>query len=582
MQHRGLGDYFKLPIETLSSTDQHTLMPALKTDLELETTIHPTILKPTNQIDKLLLSRVYNIYTTNTEFLKETQSIVRNIPKTTSITENDANDLIEIWNDINEDQFHERYGYMDIDKLKFINRSSTLMHYWSISNLISPVFAILLPFLFILAPFLILRIKSVPITFSTYLDMLKDLAKSHAIGKTLSSLQDFSIQNVIYILFTVAMYGLQMYQNCQHCFRFYNNIFKLSDRLRHVQCHVLCTIKNIENLVDIINNNKLVHYVVFKNMLVEKLQVLKTLCTELNPACHTSIYHTTFGFISHIGDILNSYYLLMDNPEYKSAFAYSLGFESYWSGLQGLRGGLDSGILTAAEFTNTKSTCLKNQIYPALPSDASKPETKPVTNTIKFDKNIIITGPNASGKTTQLKATAINIILSQQFGVGYYTSARINPYTHFHSYLNIPDTSGRDSLFQAEARRCKEIIDAVDTSNPECKHFCIFDELFSGTNSEEAVIASFGFLKYIQQKSNVDFILTTHFTGLCMRVHKERANLRIKNMRMNAFMNQEQNDIIFSYKLVFGINNIKAARIILIKMGFPQSILDEFCHGNKD
>jgi DNA mismatch repair protein MutS len=143
---------------------------------------------------------------------------------------------------------------------------------------------------------------------------------------------------------------------------------------------------------------------------------------------------------------------------------------------------------------------------------------------------------------------------------------------HFHSYLNIPDTSGRDSLFQAEARRCKDIIDAIDA---EHRHFCVFDELFSGTNSEEATVASFGFLKYLQQKPNVDFILTTHFTGLCKRIHKEKDCLRIKNMRMEATL-IDQTDISFTYKLLPGINTIKAARIILIKMGFPHSILEGF------
>ena len=38
-------------------------------------------------------------------------------------------------------------------------------------------------------------------------------------------------------------------------------------------------------------------------------------------------------------------------------------------------------------------------------------------------------------------------------------------YDKIHCYLNIPDTSNRDSLFQAEARRCKEIIDALSASD---------------------------------------------------------------------------------------------------------------------
>lgn len=562
MQH-GLADYFKLPIETLQDT--LCLPSSVDSDLELEQTIHPLILAPQSQLGRNIIPRIKSVYTTNTDFLQESQRIIADIQRTDSTTEEDAQDLLNTWNDINEDAFHERYGYMDIDKLKFVNRGSTLMHYWSLANLISPLFAILLPFLFILAPFLILRLKSVPITFETYLTMLKDIAKSHTIGKTLTSLQDFSVQNVIYVLFTLGIYGLQMYQNCQHCFRFYNNIFKLSARLQNVRKHIRKTANNIRSLLDAASNKPM--HRVFTTHAAEQLKTLDAMYQHLEPACASSICNTTFGFIPHIGDVLHSYYLLMDNPEYKSAYAYSLMFEGYWSGLQGLKHGLSTGLLSEAVFDNTKETCLTNQVYPVLGSadDAIK-------NTMIFDKNVVITGPNASGKTTQLKATAINLILAQQFGLGCFDSAVINPYAYFHSYLNIPDTSGRDSLFQAEARRCKEIIDAIDT---EHRHFCVFDELFSGTNSEEATIASLGFLKYLQKLPNVDFILTTHFTGLCKRIHKEKDNLRIKNMRMEATL-VDQTDISFSYKLLTGINTIKAARIILVKMGFPQSILDGF------
>jgi len=563
-----LANYFKLPIETLPDTDILLLPPTVISDLELETTIHPLILAPKSRLGQNIVSRIHSTYTVNTQFLEETQNLISEIQTTDLTSEPDSEDLLDTWNDINGDNFHERYGYMDIDKLKFVNRGSTMMHWWSLANLISPVFAILLPFLFILAPFIILKIKSVPITFATYLTMLKDIAKSHAIGKTLTSLQDFSMQNVIYVLFTLGIYGLQMYQNCQHCFRFYNNIFKLSTRLQNVRKHIRKTANNIRSLLDVTQN--MVLYKTFSLNAKNQMHILDKLYKHLEPACSQEICETTFGFIPRIGDILQSYYLLMDNPEYKSAYAYSLMFEGYWSGIQGIKQGIVSGLLSKATFTETGTTCLTNQVYPVLGNG-----TDAIKNTIKLDKNIIITGPNASGKTTQLKATAINLILSQQFGIGCFETATIKPYTYFHSYLNIPDTSGRDSLFQAEARRCKEIIEAVDANTLEQRHFCIFDELFSGTNSEEATLASFGFLKYLQQKTNVDFILTTHFTGLCKRIHKEKEKLRIKNMRMDATM-VDNTDITFSYQLLSGINTIKAARIILVKMGFPQCILDGF------
>ena len=52
-----------------------------------------------------------------------------------------------------------------------------------------------------------------------------------------------------------------------------------------------------------------------------------------------------------------------------------------------------------------------------------------------LDKNLIITGPNASGKTTILKTTLINIILTQQMGCGFYSSGNLHPFKYIHCYL---------------------------------------------------------------------------------------------------------------------------------------------------
>ena len=77
-------------------------------------------------------------------------------------------------------------------------------------------------------------------------------------------------------------------------------------------------------------------------------------------------------------------------------------------------------------------------------------------NDIDLSKNMAITGPNASGKTTILKTVLFNLIFSQGFGYGFYSKATINPYNHIHCYLNIPDTSGRDSLFRPKPDDAKK------------------------------------------------------------------------------------------------------------------------------
>ena len=214
-----------------------------------------------------------------------------------------------------------------------------------------------------------------------------------------------------------------------------------------------------------------------------------------------------------------------------------------------------------------KASCsIVNQYYPPSYKE------KHVKNNCHLDKNMIITGVNASGKTTYLKTTTINIIFTQQFGYGFYDSFKIRPYTHIHSYLNIPDTSGRDSLFQAESRRCKEIIDIIGNNKDDIEnhHFCIFDELYSGTNPIEASKSAYAFLIYLSSFKNVDFILTTHYTSVCKKITEKH---KMRNYKMNV-KRTEDGKLKYTYKIKEGICHIKGAFEILKSMDYPQEILE--------
>ena len=108
----------------------------------------------------------------------------------------------------------------------------------------------------------------------------------------------------------------------------------------------------------------------------------------------------------------------------------------------------------------------------------------------------------------------LNILFSQQVGYGAFKKGKITPFHYIHAYINIPDSISRDSLFQAEARRCKDILDIIE-QDPYKNHFCIFDELYSGTNPYEAVATAYGYLSYISKNPNIRFMLTTHYIRLC-------------------------------------------------------------------
>ena len=203
-----------------------------------------------------------------------------------------------------------------------------------------------------------------------------------------------------------------------------------------------------------------------------------------------------------IGHIRKCFYKVHNSTCFKDALQYSFDFCGYIDNLSGIQNAINNKKLGICKFTK-KQTKFKHAYYPIT-------DKEPIKNSYNLDKHMIITGPNAAGKTTMIKTTLFNIILSQQIGYGCYKSAALNPFDYIHCYINIPDTSGRDSLFQAEARRCKDIISLIER-NSSFRHFCVFDELYSGTNPYEAISSATAFLKYLNNLSLV-FLACTVLT----------------------------------------------------------------------
>jgi len=198
----------------------------------------------------------------------------------------------------------------------------------------------------------------------------------------------------------------------------------------------------------------------------------------------------------------------------------------------------------------------------------------------------------------------LNILFSQQLGHGFYEAGtRIRPYHQLHSYLNIPDTSGRDSLFQAESRRCKEILDKLTGEATPVRHFCIFDELYSGTNPYEAIASAYGYIMHLTKHDSVDFMLTTHYIQLCKLFEQQNSNSesdkgektanksdlnasnenndangtngtnKIRNLHMEV-ADRGNYDFKYLYTLRPGISSIKGGIKVLYDLQYPASIVE--------
>jgi len=195
---------FILPIEYLDENVVHPLSEVVASDLELVSAtasdpMYETLLKPKHQFAKDMIHSWKKSFTSDTEFLKQTQQVILSSEPSTNVVDCDA--ISTVLKDIYETPaFHDRYSYIDIDKFHFINNSSKFLGFWTIINLLSPIFSIILPLILIIAPFVLLKIQQVPIDFNTYITVLKDIAKKHALGKVFSSMNDFSINNLVWCL----------------------------------------------------------------------------------------------------------------------------------------------------------------------------------------------------------------------------------------------------------------------------------------------------------------------------------------------------------------------------------------------
>lgn len=592
---------FKLPIEYLDQNEQYKLSDIVCEDLELSeklvdlttnnntndssdsnsnnSTMYHYLLNPTNEFALNVIPKWKTTITTNTHFLEETQQIIhsmdsyKTIKMRTTITSlsdssytPDYKTIMQIWHDTKEDpNFLERYSYMEIEMFKCFNKMPSFLQAISIVNMGSPILSFMIPFILFLFPFVILKIQGIPITFSIYLSVLKDISKNHFIGKLISNAEKLSIENMLYIVLLLGLYGYQIYQNYVSCIRFYKNISRINGQICEMQKYLQYSITNMELFSIILKDKK--NHQRFYDDLSKHLMNLKNLKDTLQTV---KPFEPSISKIGEIGVLLGCYYELYSNMDYEKSLQYSFDFEGYMNNLVGIYDNLNNNKIGIAEFYDNvvdlsgNPLVIKEQYYPALIHD------NPIKNDACIDTNMIITGPNAAGKTTFLKTTILNIIFTQQFGCGFYSTCKIKPYTHIHSYLNIPDTSGRDSLFQAESRRCKDIINIIVNNSEKTRHFGIFDELYSGTNPIEATKSAYSFLLYLAKFENVDFILTTHYVDICNRL--TNGSNRISNWKMDAEMDHT-GDITYKYTISKGVSSIQGATKVLRDMNYPEEII---------
>ena len=549
---------FRIPIQTIEKC--YPVNENIINDMELtsgENPMYHKIFSMKTDFEKLNTETLAKYHTDDTDFLTDHQTFLSSCNNCTDHIDDDTVDaILELRDDISDETgFIEKYNFIEWDQLKFLNNNSTIMKYLSLYEIASPLITLALPIFLMIIPFFIIRLQGHTINVSKYIEVLKHVLSKHSIGQ-IFSIGSASWDKRVYILISFVFYLAQVYWNYQSCRKFLRNFKIIHDKLDICKNYLHKTINNMNEIIAVVKNNSINTFCNWCDEIESCKKYLSSLVDKYE--CFTS-YTLSISKIGEIGHLMQNFYQLYNDEYIISAIDYSIYFNSYLKNISGLTNRINNKQVSSCTFTK-KKTSFKKAYYPILV------DKEYVANDIDLRKNIIITGPNAAGKTTIIKTAMVNILLSQQLGCGFYKKAKINTFQDLQCYINIPDTSGRDSLFQAEARRCKSIIDSLEKDK---KQFCIFDELFSGTNPYEAIGAATGFLKYLNNYKNITFVITTHFLDLCKKMDKEE---RIVNLNMEICENSD--DFKYTYRVISGISNIKGGIKVLKDLGYPQDIID--------
>lgn len=177
----------------------------------------------------------------------------------------------------------------------------------------------------------------------------------------------------------------------------------------------------------------------------------------------------------------------------QAMITYRTSYKRLWESI----GDLDAAIAVAfyrksfAQYTIPKFVDEEELLF----EDIAHPLIDdPVTNYANLGKNILITGSNASGKSTYVKAIAINAILGQTIHTVLaktWSMKRSNIVTSMSIQDNVLEG---DSYFIAEIKSLKRIVALAEERKPIIS---FIDEILKGTNTIERIAASAAIMEWL-------------------------------------------------------------------------------------
>lgn len=189
----------------------------------------------------------------------------------------------------------------------------------------------------------------------------------------------------------------------------------------------------------------------------------------------------------------------------------------------------------------------------------------PVKNSITAQKGVLLTGSNASGKSTFLKTVAINQIMAQTVFTALADTYGTSFFCVMTSMALRDNMEQGESYYIVEIKSLKRILDRVTQNSIPV--LCFVDEVLRGTNTVERIAASSQILKSLGKGGVLNFAAThdIELTGLLEQVYD------------NYHFEEEfkDGDIVFPYELKKGKATSRNAIGLLGIIGYEDALIQE-------
>jgi len=187
----------------------------------------------------------------------------------------------------------------------------------------------------------------------------------------------------------------------------------------------------------------------------------------------------------------------------------------------------------------------------------------PIPNDLDTDSSVLLTGSNASGKSTFLKTVALNAIFAQSICTVLGTRYEAPAFRIYTSMAITDDLLAGESYFISEIKSLKRITE-VDTSKQPL--LCVIDEVLRGTNTVERIAASSELLQHLSTEKSL-CLAATHDIELCTLLDGQYRLLHFEESVT------EDGRVLFDYKIKDGPATTRNAIKLLDRMGFDKNLV---------